>query len=106
MTESHLVQLEIHVLGDSEKDGTDAVAWFNKRTHVKVSHLNSDGFITEHYTLDYENDVHKALYWQPSYTVIYVVRVTYVSHFYCSHLLFSLNRLDIFLLSQQNMVMS
>ena len=42
VTESHLVQLEIHVLGDSEKDGTDAVAWFNKRTHVKVSNLNLD----------------------------------------------------------------
>ena len=68
VTESHLVQLEIHVLGDSEKDGTDAVAWFNKRTHVKVSNLNSHGYIAAHYTLDYDNNLHEALSWQPSYT--------------------------------------
>ena len=35
------MQLEIHVLGEIEEDAS----WFNKQTHVKVSHLLS-GHIT------------------------------------------------------------
>ena len=49
VSDSHLVQLEIHVLGITEEDGVDAAAWFDETAHVQVSTNTSSSASFSHF---------------------------------------------------------